>query len=158
MTTEVRSETIDLEESRRYLIEAAASLPDEAYDQPNVVGTWSIRDCLAHMANWDAWVIESINRYDRGEPIGEFPKEHEMNGAAPQQWAGHTIAELFETLTMANQELARRLRAQTDDERDAPCYDVGDQCLSANDVVDALIAHDETHTADIRAWRKTSGA
>ncbi len=154
---EARSDTIDLEESRRCLIEAAAALPAEAYDEPNVVGEWSIRECLAHLAAWDSWVLEALNRYDRGEPIGEFPREHEMNGSAPHRWADRAMAELFEALTGATGELARRLQTQTDDERAQPCYDIGDDCLSVNDVVDALIEHDVMHTADIRAWRKTAG-
>ncbi len=158
MTTEVRSETIDLEESRRYLIEAASELPDEAYDEPNVIGVWSIRNCLAHFVAWDRWVLDALDLYDRGESVDEFPKEHEMNGGASQQWVDRDISELFEILIEANEEVARRLRVQTDDERETPCYDVGDECLSPNDVVDALIAHNEQHTADIRAWRKTTGA
>lgn len=153
---EARSDTIDLEESRRCLIEAAAELPDQAYDEPNVVGVWSIRECLAHLAAWDNWVLEALTRYDRGEPIGEFPREHEMNGSAPQHWADRAMAELFETLRAANAELVRRLQTQTDDEREQACYDIGDDCLSVNDVVDALIEHDVMHTADIRAWRKTA--
>ena len=157
MTTEVRSETIDLEESRRCLIEAAADLPAEVYDAPNVVGVWSIRECLAHLAAWDGWLLEALNRYDRGEPIGEFPNEYEMNTAAPEGWAERAMGELFEALGRSNEELARRLRTQTDDEREQPCYDIGADCLSANDVVDALIEHDVMHTADIRAWRKTAG-
>lgn len=156
MTTEARSDTIDLEESRRCLIEAAADLPDHAYDAPNVVGVWSIRDCLAHLVAWDAWVLNALTRYDRGEPIGEFPKEHEMNTAAPDSWAGRRVADLLSALTKSNEELVHRLRAQTDDEREQPCYDIGSDCLSANDVVDALIEHDVMHTADIRAWRKTA--
>ena len=157
MTTDVQSDTIDLEESRRCLIEAAADLPGAAYDKPHVIGDWSIRDCLAHLAAWDRWVLDALNRYDRGEPIGEFPKEHAMNQAAPQQWADRAIGDLFETLSAANEQLVERLRTQTDDERETPCYDIGTDCLSVNDVVDALIEHDVMHTADIRAWRKTTG-
>lgn len=157
MTTEARSETIDLEESRRCLIEAAADLPEQIYDEPNVVGVWSIRECLAHLTAWDAWLLGVLNRYDRGEPIGEFPKEHEMNGAVPGSWADRGLPELLSALSTSTEELARRLRAQTDDEREQPCYDFGADCLSPNDVVDALIEHDIMHTADIRAWRKTAG-
>ena len=157
MTTEAQSDTIDLEESRRCLMEAVADLPAEAYDEPNVVGEWSIRDCLAHLAAWDEWVLGALNRYDRGEPIGEFPKEHAMNAMAPGEWAQRELQELLQRLSRSNEELVRRLRAQTDDEREHRCYDIGSDCLSANDVVDALIEHDVMHTADIRAWRKTAG-
>lgn len=156
MTTDVRSDTIDLEDSRHALLNAAADLPAAAYDTPNVVGVWSIRACLAHFVVWDRWVLDALDRADRGEPTSAFPNEQEMNAAAAARWGDANISALTEMLTEAIQELAQRLQAQTDDERETPCFNVGEQCLSPNDVVDALIAHNVMHTADIRAWRKTA--
>ena len=158
MVTEIRSETTDLDEARRGLLDSLDGLPDIAFDQPNVIGTWSIRACIAHLIAWDNWILDAMNRAERGEEIGGLPAEHAINDFAPARWEHFQISELLRSLEQARAALRTRMRSLSDADRARVRYDVGDMAMSANDVVDALIRHDDEHAGNIRAWRKTSDA
>lgn len=158
MVTEIRSETTDLEDARRRLLESADGLPDSAFDQPDVVGVWSIRACFAHLIAWDRWVIRAMEHWDAGERISSLPAEHEVNDYAPKAWEHFQISELLRSLEQAREALRARIRSLSDAERAREQYVVGDEAWSINDVTDALIEHDLEHAADIRAWRVTAAA
>lgn len=52
------------------------ALPD--LERPNTVGTWSGRDVVTHIANWEEHCSSRIRRWDAGEPktwIDEFDIE-----------------------------------------------------------------------------------
>lgn len=158
MVTEIRSETTDLDEARRGLLDSLDGLPDIAFDQPGVVGVWSIRACLAHLIAWDNWVAAAMDRVEQGGELGELPAEHAVNDFAPSRWEHFQVSELLRSLEQARDALRSRIRRFTDAERERPRYEVGDSRMSPNDIIDALIMHDAEHAGNIRAWRKTSDA
>ena len=51
------------------LRDAAFSLTDEQLDRENTVGTWSGRDVIVHIANWEERCAEVIEMLDRGETV-----------------------------------------------------------------------------------------
>ena len=51
------------------LRDAAFSLTDEQLDRENTVGTWSGRDVIVHIANWEERCAEVIEILDRGETV-----------------------------------------------------------------------------------------
>ena len=157
MVAQPLSGTVDCENGRACLIASVEGLAEVHWDTPNVVGVWSVRACLSHLAVWDAWVLEAFDRWRNGGPVGELPSERDINEAAPTRWRRRPSAELVRTLIEVREELAERLQALTDEEREQPNIPVGEQMISVNDFVDALIEHDLEHTAQIRAWRKITG-
>src|SRR5512139_3649827 len=52
-------------ETRRELLEAAAELPPEARDEV-FLGTWSVRDLLAHLVGWDYTNLEAARELVSG--------------------------------------------------------------------------------------------
>ena len=154
---EVKSETIDCTDSRSGVLEAVAGLPDEAFDRPEVIGEWSVRDCLAHLVGWDAWAVNALERSLIGMPTGPLPTEREINDAAPRDWADRPISELLVMVREIRESAAAQISQLTDAERAEPSLQVGEKSVSVNHIVDALVQHDNEHASQIRSWRKTQG-
>ena len=157
MAAEIKSDTIDCTDGRSSLLEAVHGLPPESFDLPNVVGDWSVRDCLSHLVGWDCWALRALERSFDGFPVGPFPSEREINDASPGDWRGKPITDLLSMLRRVRDEMAEQLAQLTDDERNAPRLLIDDVTLSANALVDSLVEHDMEHAAQIRSWRKTHG-
>jgi hypothetical protein len=49
--------------------DAAYALTDEQIDRENTVGTWSGRDVMIHIANWEKRCADVIEMLDRGQPV-----------------------------------------------------------------------------------------
>ncbi|MBI2761444.1 MAG: maleylpyruvate isomerase N-terminal domain-containing protein [Chloroflexi bacterium] len=53
---------------RAALLKAIGSLHPVALDRPGVVGEWSIKDVLAHIAGWQNWMARALPiRLERGD-------------------------------------------------------------------------------------------
>ena len=154
---EVRSDTTDCTDGRSCLLEAVEGLPADAFDIPSVVGTWSVRDCLAHLVGWDAWAVNALERSAAGMPLGPFPTEREINDAAPGDWVDRPLDDLLGMLRTIRDTMADRVSRLTDDERDEKSLTVEETQISVNELVDGLIEHDMEHAGQIRTWRKTQG-
>ena len=157
MVAEIKSEVIDCTDGRSCLLEAVHGLPPDAFDLPNVIGDWSVRDCLAHLVGWDAWVANLLERTAVGMPVGPLPTEREINDAAPADWIDRPIGELLTTLRTIRDGMAEQLCRLTDAEREEQSLQVEDTNLSINALIDALIEHEMEHAGQIRSWRRTSG-
>ncbi len=156
MAVEALSNTADLEDAREKLIHCITGLEDAALDDPNVVGTWNIREALAHILAWDQWGDEALAALERGEAPSR-PRADEVSQSALAQHRGATVAELERLLRTARLAIISRLAAMSDEERSEPRYTLEGKLISANDFVDGFIDHDHEHSCHIRAWRKSKG-
>ena len=50
----------ELGRARAELLAAIGGLDETALDRTGVVGDWSIKNVLAHIAAWEAWVVEAL--------------------------------------------------------------------------------------------------
>ncbi len=157
VVADAKSETIDCTDGRSCLLEAVNGLAAEAFDIPNVVGDWSVRDCLAHLVGWDAWVVNALERSADGMPLGPFPSEREINDAAPGDWTERPIDDLLAMLRTIRDSMAERVSQLTDEERDEQSLQIDGTSISVNELIDGLIEHDMEHAGQIRSWRKTHG-
>jgi hypothetical protein len=57
---------------RRRLEQNLSRLKDDEYLQPGVVGEWSVKDVLAHLADWEAHIPVWLDMARRGEPVAEI--------------------------------------------------------------------------------------
>lgn len=55
-----------LEGNRQELEELLETLPDETMLEPGVVGTWSIKDILAHLSAWEAQIVTMLFQISQG--------------------------------------------------------------------------------------------
>ena len=152
----IKSETTDCTDGRSCLLEALHGLPEQAYDRPQVIGEWSIRQCLAHLVGWDAWALNLLERAADGLPPAPMPSEREINDNAPKAWQERPISDLLKMLRDVRDQLAAHASQLTDAERDEAAIEIeAGTHISVNDILDSLIEHDLEHTAQIRVWRKT---
>jgi uncharacterized protein (TIGR03083 family) len=58
-----------LQAERRRLEQSLASLSPDDMLRPGVVGEWSVKDVLAHLADWEAHMLVWIETARRGDPV-----------------------------------------------------------------------------------------
>jgi hypothetical protein len=80
-----------LTSSRHALLEAIAGLPDATLNQKGVVGEWSIKNVLAHMAAWE-------------QVVTGFLPERLATGAKPAIFAQMTDEDAWNEKTVAEHE------------------------------------------------------
>ena len=156
MTTEALSSTADLEDAREQLLQSFAGLAEVLLDKANVVGEWSIRQVMSHIAVWDRWGVETLAALQRGESPPP-PDETVMNTAAQVRYAQASPAEILRDISAARMPLLSRLAAMSDEESARPVYRMGEHLLAADDLAEGFIDHDLEHASEIRAWRKARG-
>src|SRR5690606_28455768 len=56
-----------LENIRSRLLESIAELEDEALLQPGAVGSWSVRDLLFLLSNWESELVTALRQIESGK-------------------------------------------------------------------------------------------
>jgi hypothetical protein len=68
----------ELSRTRAELLGAIGGLDEAALDRKGVVGDWSVKNVLAHIAAWEAWVVEALpTRMTSGATPQEFRQRAE---------------------------------------------------------------------------------
>src|SRR5215471_2397386 len=63
----------ELARTRAALLDAIEGLDESTLDRRSVVGEWSIKNVLAHIAAWEAWVVQALPvRLTTGKTPGDF--------------------------------------------------------------------------------------
>ena len=110
------------------LRDSAWALTDEQIDRENTVGTWSGRDVMVHIANWEERCAEVIQMLDRDEPITRLYTTDEELDAVNERWVRpwHTVplAEAKRYVERAHQQLRDTVRDSPTVRRDLVlgCY------------------------------------
>ena len=68
------------------LRDAAYALTDEQIDRENTAGTWSGRDVMIHIANWEERCADVIHTLDRGEVVTRLYTTDEGLDALNERW------------------------------------------------------------------------
>jgi hypothetical protein len=58
-----------LQQERKKLIQTLDSLKPEQFDRPGVVGNWSVKDVLAHLAHWEESMIYWVQASRKGKNV-----------------------------------------------------------------------------------------
>jgi hypothetical protein len=113
------------------LLQAVEGIPDERMTEPGVVGDWSVKDALAHVAFWDD--------PDLPDSGGNWQPINEREAAARADWS---LAEVRSNLAETHERMLAAMRARPDIDADAVRGDW---------------EHYDEHAAEIRAWREQQG-
>ena len=135
------------------LQQSYAGLTDEEMLIPGVTGEWSVRDILAHVAVWDAVVLEVLPGILE---TGRHPEDDEtsdldtFNARMTEEKRGLSLDQVRRELEQSHQRVLDYLRGATPEE------------VAANEPFrDRLAAdtwdHYPEHTAAIRTWREQRG-
>jgi hypothetical protein len=129
--------------------------------QPGVNGDWSMKDMIAHLTDWNRWLVARLQAAQRSEPEPTPPwpanlqNEDEINAWIYEANHRRSVREVLEESREVFQQLFAALEALPDDvriETVEPAYYrvwVNDKRFAASEFFDHF--HDE-HAPDVRAW------
>ena len=80
----------ELGRTRAELLAAISGLDEAALDRTGVVGDWSIKNVLAHIAAWEAWVVEAL---PTRMTTGTTPEDFRQRAADENRFNAEEVAE-----------------------------------------------------------------
>lgn len=133
----------DIDKAWRALMDAVGGIPESLMGAPDVVGHWSVKDILAHVAAWDRETTRVVMQIMRGDE---------------PEWPIHD--QKFNDL---NYEEGRRLSANDARNRALSAHKALVEMLDGRGEVRAewvrgtTYAHYPEHAEDILRWRRAQG-
>jgi len=140
---------------------AIAGLDDAALVEPGVVGEWSIKDLIGHVAAWEQLVIESAEQWRTGEaiPTPTWTSADEFNARDAARKSDWTLDAVRADAAETRHRLQAVLAQITDEEWSRPVV-IGDRERPGGAWIAGALNGDEgpgTHAAEharqIHAWR-----
>jgi hypothetical protein len=140
------------DETRRGLLVAIDGLTDDQMMKP-VVGDWSVKDLLAHVASWEEVALPDIERVARGDAPAlaafDLKRVDEFNALI---------------MSLRRHFSLDQARRELDAFRSSLLEAIGrlpDSALAEGQFARGLLQicayHDTEHTEDIQNWRKREG-
>jgi hypothetical protein len=146
-----------LHAERRRLEANLARLTPEQLVQPDVVGKYSIKDVLAHLAEWESFMPAWVNNARRGESAEspDWKKLDQLNERIYQNHKDQPLDEVLAYIRETHRQFMDMVEAMPDDEMLAPeCYAfLGGGAIW--DWLSAYASHDLWGKNQIRKWMKT---
>lgn len=135
------------EQSWQAWVDAVAGIPDDRLAEP-MVGHWSAKDLLGHIAFWEDWVIADCQRILAGQPD---PGENldPINQGQVEKSKAASAATQKRYRDEAHARLAAFLATIPDDTPVFPDL--------VKTLAEETYGHYDEHTAQVRAWRETQG-
>ncbi len=137
-----------MEKEWQALLESFAGLPDDVILQPEVVGYWSIRDVLAHIATWEEESIKMLPLILENKPLPRYGNIHAFN-AREQERKRHLS---LEQVKAELEDTHRRLTAFLES---VPESSLTDRFLRRLRL--ATVKHYQEHAGQIAVWRQQWG-
>lgn len=142
------AELIDrIERSWQAWVNAVDGIPDDRLAEP-IVGHWSTKDLLGHVAFWEAWVIGDCQRIVAGEPeTGE-----EMDPINQGQVAENTDATVAAQKRYRQDAHANLIAYLGSIDANEPTFSLLVEALAGE-----TWGHYREHTAEVLKWRAAEG-
>jgi hypothetical protein len=149
-----------LHAERRRLEANLARLSREDILRPNTVGQWSFKDVLAHLAHWEAFLLDWVPASRRGEKV-EVPAPgltwkdvHTLNQRIYEEHRDQSLEDVLEYFRATHDRFMALAEALTDEETLTPDYYAFTGGGSLYDWLNAYAAHDLWGKSKIRQWLK----
>jgi hypothetical protein len=117
------------------------------------LGTWGVREILAHVSGWHREMIPALGRIERGEPphpAGAYDDFDAWNARFVAGKAGVKVRDVLAELDASHRDLLAAARAVSE-----PHFAKGG---AARDLVDGIgPGHYREHAGQIAAWRQRDG-
>jgi len=140
------------EASRRGLLAAIEGLTDEQMMTP-VVGDWSVKDLLAHVASYEELALPDIERVGRGDAPAlaafDLKRVDEYNGMIMSLRRHFSLEQARRELDTTRLSLLEAIGRLPDSALAEGQF--------ARGMLQICAYHDLEHTEDIQAWRKREG-
>ena len=150
----------DLEAARAELLSAIEGLSEQEMVCPGVIGEWSVKDTLAHIAAWDGEFRAVIHAFVTQEnPAFDYTISGKQGFA---QWNAQqvekrrdlSVAQILAKLEEARQELVELVQGLTEEQLSRQAVPPWRHPTTARRNLEILDEHDREHAGQIIAWRK----
>ena len=140
------------EEARRALLGAVDGLTGEQMTKP-VVGDWSVKDLLAHVASWDEMLLPDMHRVARGDAPAlatfDLNRVDEYNAMIMSLRRHFSVEQARRELDISHASLLEAISQLPDSALAEGQF--------ARGMLQICAYHDGEHTEDIQSWRKREG-
>lgn len=153
----------NLQTERRRLEQNIAGLAPEQMVCPGVVEEWSIKDVLAHLADWEAHMPAWLGKARSGEPVDEietglnWKQFNEFNQRIYERHKDKTLREVMDYFHATHQKFMEMVEAMPEDEM----LERGRYTFIGKGAVynwlGAYAGHDRWAKTHIIKWKKTIG-
>ena len=142
--------------ARARLLTQVLCLDETALCEQPVVGTWTIKDLLAHIAVWDRWELSAMRSLLAGEMPDRTTTEDldAFNQTTAAAWRERTLNQVVTELEEARAAWLAWLQSVPDDAFFCSRF-IGQDNWHFPGCVEIQRQHDEEHGGQIKAWRKT---
>ena len=151
----------ELEREWETLQAAIGGLSDEQMTRRPVVGEWSVKDLLAHIAVWASRLVTALFKAERGfvPDLVESAQVDELNARFYQEQKDRPLERVLEDLHGVHLALLNRLETFSDKALTDPTrYKwMRGEPLSRMVAGDSF-EHYREHAADIQAWQQRTGS
>jgi uncharacterized protein (TIGR03083 family) len=151
-----------LEDERERLLETLDDLSDEQLLLPGVMGDWSVKDILAHLAMWEAELVKILwsaqqgqaprSSYFSGVPVDEINENwRKLN-------TSRSLDHVLSDLRAVRKQTTRRLESFSDQDLNTPArFSWLKGGLLGEWIAEWTYQHESEHTTQIQQWREGLG-
>ena len=150
----------DLASARAELLSAIEGLSEQEMVCPGVVGEWSVKDTLAHIAAWDEEFRAVIHAFvTQEDPVFDYTISGKRGFA---QWNARQVekrrdlsmAQILAELEEARQELVDLVQGLTEEQLNRQAVPPWRSPKTVRRNLEILDGHDREHAEQIIAWRE----
>jgi hypothetical protein len=144
-------------EARRHILDAISDLPSDKQDEV-FLGTWSIKDLLAHLAGWDFTNIEAVTDIRAGQPPRVFqhwdPEWAVYNAELVRKYKHDNFIELLDSIQQSHAALIEFVQAVPDEdiEKDYGIRSPGGRNITVEWFLQFEIEDEGRHYQQIQEW------
>ena len=128
---------------------------------PGALGTWSVRDVLAHLTAWEVDMLTNLGRVKRGAKPGttQWTKAtiEKQNQIWHAEMRDRPLPSILADMDGARKQTLRVLEAMSDQEAAQPADWLQGRSV-ADYVAEMTINHEREHLENLRHWRDSAGA
>lgn len=144
---------------RAGLLEGLLRLDEQTLTKEPVLGAWTIKDILVHIAAWDRWEERTMRSMVAGEDpdftaLRDFDLSNEKFVAA---WRNRSLDEVMDELMSARSGWVTWLESLPDEEFFQPRYYSGYEWTFSKIPLQVQWEHDVVHAGQIAEWIETGG-
>jgi uncharacterized protein (TIGR03083 family) len=150
----------DLASARAELLSAIEGLSEQEMVRPGVVGEWSVKDTLAHIAAWDEEFRAVIHAFvTQEDPVFGYTISGKRgfakwNARQVEKRRDLSVAQILAELEEARQELVELVQGLTEEQLNRQAVPPWRSPKTVRRNLQILDEHDREHAGQIIAWRK----
>jgi uncharacterized damage-inducible protein DinB len=146
----------EVAEARHGFLDTLEGLTESESSISGSMGTWSVKDVIAHMVYWDEEFLEGLKILREGKYPDYLDSDwDEVNAREVESRKGLSLEELARSLGQSGEMIRQYLEGLGEEEFSASRgLKWRDWDVTIEWVLQGLIGHDRHHTKKMLSWRK----